>query len=538
MAKRALLVGCNYPGTKVELHGCVNDVRRMHTLLTSRYGFDESDILVLVDTDESGMQPTGVNIRSCLAKLIRGTEAGDVLVLHYSGHGTQVPPEAGEAADDTGAEEAIVPTDMNLLTDDDFRDLVNEISPGATFTFISDSCHSGGLIDAEKEQIGDSEGGGGGLFGMVANAFQGSSEGRDFEYGGQRRRNQREQEEEELGEDEEPGYGRRRRGGYGEEEEGYEGRQESEDERYGGRREGYGGRRESEFEGYGGRRKPEDEGYGGRRESEYEGYGGRREPEYEGYGGRREPEYGGYGGRQKSESEGYGGRRQEYDSGGGEEYAYAQQLESDESYGGGYGRRSARPVVSKEIPVDLLTQILSQRTGHEVSVGNIRTTLFDMFGENASPSVKAFANLVLQQLQGGQQDGFVGAVSSLAMQFLQSKLDDQDEEHAANYVASAQNAGEYRPRPQRRGAATDCGILLSGCQSDETSADANPSGNTADSYGAFSNGIQTVLSQTDGPISNRDLILQVRKVLAKQGFKQHPCLYCSDDNADAPFISE
>lgn len=90
-----MLVGCNYPGTKVELHGCVNDVRRMHALLTSRYGFDESDILVLVDTDESGMQPTGANIRSCLAKLIRGTEAGDVLVLHYSGHGTQVPPEAG-----------------------------------------------------------------------------------------------------------------------------------------------------------------------------------------------------------------------------------------------------------------------------------------------------------------------------------------------------------------------------------------------------------------------------------------------------------
>jgi hypothetical protein len=28
----------------------------------------------------------------------------------------QVPPEAGTVADDTGAEEAIVPTDMNLLT--------------------------------------------------------------------------------------------------------------------------------------------------------------------------------------------------------------------------------------------------------------------------------------------------------------------------------------------------------------------------------------------------------------------------------------
>jgi hypothetical protein len=74
----------------VELHGCANDVKRMHATLTSRFGFDESDILVLLDTDQSGMQPTGANIRSCLAKLIRGTEEGDVLVFHYSGHGTQV----------------------------------------------------------------------------------------------------------------------------------------------------------------------------------------------------------------------------------------------------------------------------------------------------------------------------------------------------------------------------------------------------------------------------------------------------------------
>jgi len=217
--------------------------------------------------------------------------------------------------------------------------------------------------------------------------------------------------------------------------------------------------------------------------------------------------------------------------------AYAEQVEGDD-YGGGY-RRRASPVESKEIPVDLLTQILSERTGHHVDVGNIRTTLFDMFGDSASPSIKTFANLVFQQLQGGGQDGIMGTVSSLATQFLQSKLDGQDEDQSASYLAPAQSAGEYRPQKHRgSGRSSDCGILLSGCQSDETSADANPSGNAADSYGAFSNAIQIVLSQTDAPISNRDLILQVRAVLQKQGFKQHPCLYCSDRNADAVFICE
>jgi hypothetical protein len=131
----------------------------------------------------------------------------------------------------------------------------------------------------------------------------------------------------------------------------------------------------------------------------------------------------------------------------------------------------------------------------------------------------------------------MGTVSSLATEFLQGKLDSQDPDQAASYLAPAQHAGDYRPRPQRRSQrAVDVGILLSGCQSNETSADANPSHNPADSYGAFSNAIQTVLSQTDGPISNRDLILEVRKLLQSQGFKQHPCLYCSDANADGPFI--
>lgn len=90
MSKRALLVGCNYPGTKCELHGCANDVRRMKALLLDRFGFDEADVLVMLDSDPSLPQPTGKNIRRSLAKLIENTQPGDCLVFHYSGHGTQV----------------------------------------------------------------------------------------------------------------------------------------------------------------------------------------------------------------------------------------------------------------------------------------------------------------------------------------------------------------------------------------------------------------------------------------------------------------
>jgi hypothetical protein len=187
----------------------------------------------------------------------------------------------------------------------------------------------------------------------------------------------------------------------------------------------------------------------------------------------------------------------------------------------------------------MLTQILSERTGHKVDIGNIRTTIFDMFGDQASPTVKMFVNVVLQQLQqggGGAQSGWMGTVSSLATQFLGSKLDSQDPDAAANYARPAESAGPLLPRRQRAGKSTDVGILLSGCQSDETSADATPGHNSAQSYGAFSNALQTVLSQNDNPLSNRELVVEVRKVLAQQGFKQHPCLYCSDENADAIFL--
>ncbi|XP_024008756.1 metacaspase-8 isoform X2 [Eutrema salsugineum] len=156
MAKKALLIGINYPGTAVELRGCVNDVRRMRKCLIDRYGFTEEDITVLIDTDNSGTQPTGKNIRDALTKLIGSGKSGDILVFHYSGHGTRLPPEKGILGDATGFDECITPSDMNLIMDHEFRDMVAEVKEGCRLTIISDSCHSGGLIEELDEQIGDS----------------------------------------------------------------------------------------------------------------------------------------------------------------------------------------------------------------------------------------------------------------------------------------------------------------------------------------------------------------------------------------------
>lgn len=87
----------------------------MYRCLVERYGFSEDDITVLIDTDSSYTNPTGRNIRRALSDLIKSARPGDFLFVHYSGHGTRLPAETGEE-DDTGYDECIVPTDMNLIT--------------------------------------------------------------------------------------------------------------------------------------------------------------------------------------------------------------------------------------------------------------------------------------------------------------------------------------------------------------------------------------------------------------------------------------
>lgn len=82
----------------------------------------------------------------------------------------------------------------------------------------------------------------------------------------------------------------------------------------------------------------------------------------------------------------------------------------------------------------------------------------------------------------------------------------------------------------------DGGILLSGCQANETSADMSPNMNQGKAYGAFSNSIEIVFKENSNPLSNKEVVILARKILKKQGFVQHPCLYCKNENVDAPFL--
>ncbi|KAI5064750.1 hypothetical protein GOP47_0019445 [Adiantum capillus-veneris] len=399
MAKKAVLVGCNYPNTKAELHGCIND-------------------------------PTGANIKRALNKLVAESQPGDILFFHYSGHGVRLPAETGED-DDTGYDECIVPCDMNLITDDDFREIVDKVPQGATLTLISDSCHSGGLVNNAKEQIGESSQPGG-------EQAQAKREGSGF-------------------------------------------------------REGLRGFLSDKIHGA-----LEDRGI------DIRGLG-------------------------HSHSRHHRFREQD---------EYFQQVSYE---GDGFAK-------SRALPLSTLIDILKQKTGKDdLDVGNIRPTLFDMFGEDSSSKVKKFVKVLFQSMHHDDDDEGNGSghhhhgfVSALAQQFMKHKLDEVEDTDAylkpalETPVSDEGQAYAGAGGPSR--AFRDMGILVSGCQSSETSADANPSGNANEGYGAMSNAVQVVLSEHDGPITNHEIVTRVRKILKKQGFSQRPGLYCTDHNAHALFI--
>ncbi|PSB21153.1 peptidase C14 [Phormidesmis priestleyi ULC007] len=81
--KLALLIGINQYRSAA-LQGCLTDVDLQRELLIHRFGFQPSDILTLTD-----QQATRSQIETAFIEhLVNPSKAGDVIVFHFSGHGS------------------------------------------------------------------------------------------------------------------------------------------------------------------------------------------------------------------------------------------------------------------------------------------------------------------------------------------------------------------------------------------------------------------------------------------------------------------
>lgn len=141
MAKRALLIGINkYRIDGADLRGCVNDVKNIESVLTKYCGFPAASIKKLIDT-----QATKKKIEAGIKDLLKNAKAGDVLFLHYSGHGANTPDLNGD--EDDFRDEILCPTDLDWkdpLTDDWLRTTIDaSMRPKVNLTIVMDCCHSG-----------------------------------------------------------------------------------------------------------------------------------------------------------------------------------------------------------------------------------------------------------------------------------------------------------------------------------------------------------------------------------------------------------
>ncbi|KAF3615899.1 Metacaspase-2 [Capsicum annuum] len=148
--KRAVIVGISYKNTKNELKGCINDAKCMRFLLTNRFKFPQDSILMLTDEERDPYRiPTKHNIRMAMYWLVQGCQAGDSLVFHYSGHGSQQRNYTGDEVD--GFDETLCPLDFEtqgMIVDDEINaTLVRPLPRGAKLHAIIDACHSGTMLD-------------------------------------------------------------------------------------------------------------------------------------------------------------------------------------------------------------------------------------------------------------------------------------------------------------------------------------------------------------------------------------------------------
>mmetsp|Transcript_32246 Transcript_32246/g.73133 ORF Transcript_32246/g.73133 Transcript_32246/m.73133 type:complete len:346 (+) Transcript_32246:129-1166(+) len=147
--KRAVMIGINYVGDSPgELSGCWNDVLNMKRYIMQVHGFDEENIVILMDDGEH-TAPTFRNIIDAYKIVISQAEEGDSIFLHYSGHGTKMKDDDGDEED--GYDEALCPRDYasaGLIRDDDLYDiLVKELPDGVHMFSLMDCCHSGSIMD-------------------------------------------------------------------------------------------------------------------------------------------------------------------------------------------------------------------------------------------------------------------------------------------------------------------------------------------------------------------------------------------------------
>ena len=147
--KKALLIGINYTGTQNELYGCINDVNCIKERIIKE-GFTDKNINII--TDLTSKKATRRNILTEFKNLLLTSQAGDLLVFVYSGHGSYTIDRNRD--EKNGYDEMIVSCDLQGILDDELKSLIQTyLKTDVTLFALFDSCFSGSVLDLKYQYL-------------------------------------------------------------------------------------------------------------------------------------------------------------------------------------------------------------------------------------------------------------------------------------------------------------------------------------------------------------------------------------------------
>jgi metacaspase-1 len=131
----------HYDGWKGKLVACEADAKSMQAIAKSA-GYETHILLTAAATRES--------VQSAIREAAARLTSGDIFLISYSGHGGQVPDLNGDEPDD--ADETWCLYDGEHLDDESF-DLWKRFAAGVRVLIFSDSCHSGTVSRARRDEL-------------------------------------------------------------------------------------------------------------------------------------------------------------------------------------------------------------------------------------------------------------------------------------------------------------------------------------------------------------------------------------------------
>jgi hypothetical protein len=162
----ALLIGVDFylpnmlpgGGSYPCLSGCTRDISLVEDFLQHRLGMKDDCILKLTSTNTGGTEPpeppnllpTYENMIAAFKKLNDTAQPGDLVYVHYSGHGGRAKTQYPDLKGADGLDEALVPMDIanseaRYLRDVELAHILKTmVDKGLIVTIVLDSCHSGG----------------------------------------------------------------------------------------------------------------------------------------------------------------------------------------------------------------------------------------------------------------------------------------------------------------------------------------------------------------------------------------------------------